>query len=165
MKSSLFLIALGLARSSFAASLPPRASIPLTNTSSSTNSSLQVDLGYAIYEGTTNATLGLNTWLGIRFAAPPTGNLRWQLPQTPTQNRSQVIQANKFALMCPQNPDNGNEFGQGESTAANDVASEDCLFLNVYAPIGAQNLPVLVWIHGGGYGVSQLLTFVLVTQR
>ena len=29
---------------------------------------------------------------------------------------------------------------------------EDCLFLNVYAPLGAENLPVLVWIHGGGYG-------------
>jgi carboxylesterase type B len=33
-------------------------------------------------------------------------------------------------------------------------SSEDCLFLNVYAPQNASNLPVLVWIHGGGYGVG-----------
>ncbi|KAL2352132.1 Carboxylesterase family-domain-containing protein [Cryomyces antarcticus] len=35
-----------------------------------------------------------------------------------------------------------------------DFASEDCLFLNVYAPANASNLPVLVWIHGGGYGAG-----------
>jgi len=33
-------------------------------------------------------------------------------------------------------------------------SSEDCLFLNVYAPQNASNLPVLVWIHGGGYGLG-----------
>lgn len=34
------------------------------------------------------------------------------------------------------------------------MANEDCLFLNVYAPSNASNLPVLVWIHGGGYGLG-----------
>lgn len=81
----------------------------------------------------------------IRFAAPPVGSLRWQEPQPPAENRSQVIQANAFAPQCPQSslsPNNGT------------LSTEDCLFLNVYAPPNAKNLPVLVWIHGGGYGLG-----------
>jgi carboxylesterase type B len=35
-----------------------------------------------------------------------------------------------------------------------DAGSEDCLLLNVFAPQHAQNLPILVWIHGGGYGLG-----------
>lgn len=100
----------------------------------------------------------------IRFAAPPIGDLRWQLPQPPAQNRSAVIQADQFALQCPQNGDNGNIFGQGAATAASESASEDCLFLNVYAPSNATNLPVLVWIHGGGYGVRTLPILMLCIE-
>ena len=81
----------------------------------------------------------------IRFAAPPTGNLRFQAPQVPADNRSQVIQANAFAPQCPQSSDS-----PGKGT----LSTEDCLFLNVYAPQNATNLPVLVWIHGGGYGLG-----------
>jgi carboxylesterase type B len=81
----------------------------------------------------------------IRFAAPPIGSLRWQAPQPPALNRTGVIPANAFAPFCPQSPDapNGPEPAYG---------NEDCLFLNVYAPANASSLPVLVWIHGGGYG-------------
>jgi carboxylesterase type B len=83
----------------------------------------------------------------IRFAAPPTGTLRWQAPQPPTSNRTGVIPANAFAPFCPQNPDapSGPEPAYG---------NEDCLFLNVYSPANASSLPVLVWIHGGGYGAG-----------
>jgi carboxylesterase type B len=45
--------------------------------------------------------------------------------------------------------------------------SEDCLFLNVYAPADATNLPVLVWIHGGGYGLQngqQDMTHVITSN-
>lgn len=56
-----------------------------------------------------------------------------------------ITQATEFGPICPQNlpAAPGAPFIPGE---------EDCLFLNVYAPPGAENLPVLVWIHGGGYG-------------
>ncbi|UQC87348.1 acetylcholinesterase [Colletotrichum lupini] len=114
-------------------------------------SSLLVDLGYAKYEGYNNATSGLNIWKGIRYAAPPTGSQRWQPPRLPSSNDTvtgggvPVTAATEFGPICPQNypavP--GLPFIPGE---------EDCLFLNVYAPADAKDLPVLVYIHGGGYG-------------
>lgn len=60
---------------------------------------------------------------------------------------SPVRQANEFGPACPQNFPSvpGVPFIPGD---------EDCLFLNVYAPPNAQDLPVLVWIHGGGYGLG-----------
>ncbi|TKA77913.1 hypothetical protein B0A49_04304 [Cryomyces minteri] len=111
---------------------------------------LQVDLGYQVYQGVANSTTGLNTFKGIRFASPPTGSLRWQAPQPPMMNRSAVAQANTYQSSCPQSPDSS---GKPINTTL-DFASEDCLFLNVYAPANASNLPVLVWIHGGGYGAG-----------
>jgi carboxylesterase type B len=87
----------------------------------------------------------------IRFAAPPIGSLRWQAPQAPVTNRSSVLAANAFPAQCPQSPlATGTEITP--TVAASLYSTEDCLFLNVYAPANASNLPVLVWIHGGGYG-------------
>lgn len=74
--------------------------------------------------------------------------MRWQAPQAPLVNRSEVIQADSFASQCPQS-----YFSVGVSIPGV-PASEDCLFLNVYAPQNATSLPVLVWIHGGGYGLG-----------
>ncbi|KAK3716386.1 hypothetical protein LTR37_006536 [Vermiconidia calcicola] len=108
------------------------------------SSDLQVDLGYEIYEGYHNATADINYWKGIRFAAPPLGDLRWQAPQLPAVDRSNVISASDYGPICPQSPNGG--------TAPEAYGDEDCLVLNVWAPPNAQGLPVLVWIHGGGYG-------------
>ncbi|EXJ60189.1 carboxylesterase 2 [Cladophialophora yegresii CBS 114405] len=116
--------------------------------SASSGSPLRIDLGYEIYEGTSNSTSGVNIWRGIRFAAPPTGSNRWQAPQPPEQNRSSAINASSFAPICPQGPDASYSVHSVNQTGAD----EDCLFLNVYAPANASSLPVLVWIHGGGYG-------------
>lgn len=116
---------------------------------SSNGSSLQVDLGYEVYEGYHNATSDLNTWLGIRFAAPPTGVNRWQRPQPPNQNRTSVIQADSYGSTCYQSPDAMMAIAPVNQT----TAAEDCLFLNVWSPSnGTEPLPVFVWIHGGGYG-------------
>ncbi|KZF20748.1 alpha/beta-hydrolase [Xylona heveae TC161] len=114
------------------------------------NSSLMVDLGYEMYNGVHNSTSGLNTWLGIRYAAPPTGQMRFQKPQPPKSNRNMVIQANALPPRCPQS-----SFLPYYVSGTNITGNEDCLFLSVYAPPNATNLPVFVWIHGGGYGLGQ----------
>jgi len=125
----------------------------------STTDPLRVDLGYSIYEGTTNATAGLNIWRGIRFAQAPIGNLRWQPPQRPLVNRTQVMNATAFAPTCPQSgtaPYRGPSCpGLANSTTlpascGNSTTlpgSEDCLSLSVYAPANKTGLPVMVWIH------------------
>jgi para-nitrobenzyl esterase len=78
-------------------------------------------------------------FLGIPYAAPPVGALRWQ-PTRQAAHWPGVRDATRFAPTCPQTP---GPFDPGSTT-------EDCLYLNVYAPKGrAQARPVMVWIHGG----------------
>ncbi|KAH4935915.1 carboxylic ester hydrolase [Parastagonospora nodorum] len=113
------------------------------------NDALTVDLGYGLYQGHTNASTGINTWQGIRFAAPPTGERRWQRPGAPSINRT-TISADAYGSMCPQvGPAPGLP-----SSSSSSMESEDCLFLNVQSPANASNLPVLIYIHGGGYGAG-----------
>ncbi|KAF8868623.1 Alpha/Beta hydrolase protein [Infundibulicybe gibba] len=113
------------------------------------------DLGYAKYQGFVDPTTDNTHFLGIRYAAAPTGPLRWRRPQAPL-DIAEIQQANAQPPMCFQ-------AGQGNmdkspfraKSRAVVPASEDCLFLNVYTPGNlsqmTQNLPVVVWIHGGGY--------------
>ncbi|KAI9881282.1 MAG: hypothetical protein M1830_005568 [Pleopsidium flavum] len=117
---------------------------------SDNSSSLVVDLGYELYRGVANSSTGLNTFKGIRYAAPPTGSMRWQPPHAPTSNRNQTLMADAFPPRCPQSG-----FVPQYTSSFNFTGDEDCLFLSVYAPSNASNLPVLVWIHGGGYGLGQ----------
>jgi carboxylesterase type B len=85
----------------------------------------------------------------IRFAAPPTGQLRWQRPEAPNVNRTTVL-ATAYGPTCYQIGSSP----PSNSSSSTSTASEDCLFLNVQSPANASNLPVLVWIHGGGYGAG-----------
>ncbi|KAG4439449.1 hypothetical protein IFR05_005061 [Cadophora sp. M221] len=152
MKFSIF-AALAFASASFA-SLNPRPFDEAPKRRQSTNPySLQVDLGYSIYEGFYSETSGVNEWRGIRYAAPPTGNLRWQAPQAPDLNRSNIISASGIPYQCPQAPANYGINPIPLEAINGPSASEDCLFLNVFATANnTRNMPVLVWIHGGGYG-------------
>jgi para-nitrobenzyl esterase len=80
-------------------------------------------------------------YLGIPYAAPPVGQLRWAPPQPPA-SWPRIRPATAFAPHCPQP---AGVFGQAST-------SEDCLYLNVFAPAvnRGSDLPVMVWIHGGG---------------
>ncbi|OTB10372.1 hypothetical protein K445DRAFT_70422 [Daldinia sp. EC12] len=88
---------------------------------------------------------GITQWLGIRYAAPPVGDLRFMPPQDPPCNKTTQI-ADKHGKLCLSTsnspPDNSH--------------SEDCLFLDVYAPTEAtrhSKLPVFFFIQGGGFNV------------
>ena len=91
-------------------------------------------------------TAGTEEYLGIPYAAPPVGALRWQPPR-PAARWSGVRQAASYAPHCPQPPSG---FGVAST-------SEDCLYLNVFAPARAAggNLPVMVWLHGGSFLVGE----------
>jgi para-nitrobenzyl esterase len=86
----------------------------------------------------------MNKFLGIPYAAPPVGALRWQPPQPPASWQGQ-LDATQFANHCPQV---ASFFGLPATT-------EDCLYLNVYAPPSGEDLPVMVWIHGGSLTVGE----------
>jgi para-nitrobenzyl esterase len=83
---------------------------------------------------------GVRHWLGIPYAAPPVGALRWRAPE-PAAEWSGTRKAEAFGAPCLQ---------AGE-TQLNPDSAEDCLYLNVHRPADdSEDLPVMVWIHGGG---------------
>ena len=89
----------------------------------------------------------VRAFLGIPYAAPPVGDLRWKAPE-PAAKWKGVRDARNYGARCMQ----GNVF---EDMVFQDAGmSEDCLYLNVFTPAGAKaksKLPVMFWIHGGGY--------------
>ena len=90
---------------------------------------------------------GMREYLGIPYAEAPVGPLRWNAPR-PHAGWSGTRDATAFGPHCPQPP---GPFGVASTT-------EDCLYLNVFAPAGTRanaHLPVMVWIHGGGFTVGE----------
>ncbi|KAM7183538.1 Alpha/Beta hydrolase fold [Naviculisporaceae sp. PSN 640] len=111
-----------------------------------------VNLNYTIYQGE-RLPSGINRFLGMRYAAPPLGDLRFRAPVEPppyprnpdSSGKPAIKQATRFRPICLSA---GRGYPYGDQ-------SEDCLFVNVWSPAdaipGKSNLPVWVFISGGGY--------------
>ncbi|KAK0444039.1 alpha/beta-hydrolase [Armillaria borealis] len=109
---------------------------------------LIVDTGYAKYRGNLSYPDTV-VYLGIPYAEPPLGDRRFRAPVSLDTVRI-ALEANGAVLDATSYPD----FCIQGTTGAGDVGgagSEDCLKINIYSPINGSDLPVLVYIHGGGY--------------
>ncbi|KAJ1566770.1 hypothetical protein HK405_008468, partial [Cladochytrium tenue] len=113
-----------------------------------------VELPDATYVGgpaAANGSSGVAAFLGLRYALPPTGARRFRRPvavppaaDSDTAKKA-VVAATEYPPLCIQG---------GSGSAVGGAGSEDCLFVNVWAPSNAtrsSRLPVVVWLHGGGY--------------
>jgi para-nitrobenzyl esterase len=117
---------------------PASSSSPGSGGNTARSGGLTVSTAAGTVRGKTVAAT--DEFLGIPYAAPPVGPLRWRPPQPP-KAWSGVRAATSFAPHCPQP---SSSFGVASS-------SENCLYLNVFTPAGARgrNLPVMFWVHGG----------------
>ena len=88
---------------------------------------------------------GMVVFRGVPYARPPVGHLRWAPPQPMRWSGERAATA--FAPPCLQpTPADGRPNGGGVSGPS----SEDCLYLNIWAPVAGKRAPIMVWLYGGG---------------
>ncbi|KAI0117388.1 alpha/beta-hydrolase [Daldinia grandis] len=109
----------------------------------------RANLGYAQYQGLLVGRDGaVAQYLGMRYAAPPTGERRWRAPVEPEVDGSGDQMADTFGPIC---------LGISVPYPNDGSQDEDCLYVNVWAPANAtldSKLPVWLFIQGGGYTVN-----------
>ncbi|HUT52388.1 MAG TPA: carboxylesterase family protein [bacterium] len=97
--------------------------------------------------------VGTWAWLGVPYAAPPVGDLRWKAPRPPA-DWDGVRPAREFSAICVQY--SGLMNSMDCENMGRLIGSEDCLYLNLWRPrTDAKGLPVFFWIYGGGNTVGQ----------
>jgi len=90
---------------------------------------------------------GVFSYRGIPYAAAPVGDLRWKPPVDPAP-WTETLTATEKGDICPQAAFLG-------LPSPGFTPSEDCLYINIDTPMEGANLPVMVWIHGGGFTVGE----------
>lgn len=116
-----------------------------------------MNLANGTYYGTSNDYYAQEFFLGIPYAQPPTGSLRFAAPQPLNSSFEEPRSATEFGHMCI-------GYGSDTSSLGNPV-SEDCLTINIVRPAGTSpgdDLPVAVWVHGGVRSFPQLFRSPLV---
>ena len=126
--------------------------VVMTSLSSWGADDLQVKTDKGKVEGKLLAQSKVRAFLGIPYAAPPVGGLRWKAPQ-PADKWHGIRKADAFGLRCMQ------PTMFADMVFRDPGMSEDCLSLNVWTPASAKEakkakLPVMVWIYGGGFVVG-----------
>ena len=111
---------------------------------------IKLDTGYIMGTEVSQAGREIYLYKGIPYAAPPIGELRWKPPQ-PAASWSGVRECTKFSIQSAQYPDPNSAEAMKKLPS-----SEDCLYLNVVTPASHpdEKLPVMVWMHGGGYDMG-----------
>ncbi|KAK0203479.1 sterol esterase [Desarmillaria ectypa] len=114
------------------------------------NGSPTATLPYGTFQGYYSGNLSV--FLGVPFASPPLGSLRFAPPQAPVVIDG-IQNATSFGAACPQQQSTIPDvlpFNISMGSPSN--VSEDCLTVNVWAPTNAsESLPVVMWIYGGGF--------------
>ncbi|XP_066494025.1 fatty acyl-CoA hydrolase precursor, medium chain-like [Tiliqua scincoides] len=118
--------------------------------------------GQQIYIG--EAERNVSVFLGVPFAKPPIGPLRFSPPEPP-EPWSSLRNATSYPPMCLQDRATGQQLSDDFTNRKEKLSwtmSENCLYLNIYTPATSdmkEKLPVMVWIHGGGLAVGAASTY------
>lgn len=117
--------------------------ITLTAIAAATSINSTVSIASGKLQGKPRNSPGILSFLGIPFAAPPKGELRWKSPQ-PAAKWNGTLNATQYGSSC---------YSAAAEYPPPTPASEDCLSLNVWTPALDSNekLPVMIWIYGGGF--------------
>lgn len=161
----LLLARAGASKCSNSTASPTKGASPSNSTclaSFGNSSTPVVDLTYALHAPQVTTSPDERVYYNfsnIRYAAPPIGELRFQAPEDPINNRSAGVQDGKYGKICPQ------AYTPWQNSALvtappGELESEDCLFLDVVVSKDvwdrrcSVSKPVIVWIHGGGYQIG-----------
>lgn len=115
----------------------------------------RVNLGYSTYTGVPLSN-GVTQWLGLRYAAPPLGDLRFAAPQDPLCT-NETLEADAHGPICLSTLSSGQA-----APLSTPEMNEDCLFMDIYAPSNAScesKLPVMFFIQGGGFNTNSNANF------